>query len=320
MAKIIVELCQNHLGQRELLGRMIKEAAEAGADYVKGQIIFSEDLTFRERFENGFTEDNGVVKAIKRPYQAEFDRLKKLDLSEDDYKWFVDEAVKKKVLPLVTIFSRRRIESAAKLPWPEKTVKVASYDCASYAMIKELCDVFDHLIISVGATYDDEIAKTAAIVKDKGKKLTFLHCVTNYPNTLEMCNLARVNWLKKLSGQAGWSDHTKVERDGLVAAKVALWLGADIVERHFTILPKDETKDGPVSINPQELRELKDFLLLSRKEQGKIIEKEIPEWQKLVGYEERELTHKEMLNRDYYRGRFASKVGNRWLNNWDENI
>src|SRR3989338_7965913 len=121
MAKIIVELCQNHLGKRELLGRMIKAAAEAGADYVKAQIIFSEDLTYRERFENGFTEDNGVVKTIKRQYQPESERLKKLDLSEDDYKWFVDEAVKNKVVPLVTIFSRKRIELAAKLPWPEKT-------------------------------------------------------------------------------------------------------------------------------------------------------------------------------------------------------
>ncbi|MBU1131458.1 N-acetylneuraminate synthase family protein [Patescibacteria group bacterium] len=318
MTKIIVELCQNHLGKREILGRMIKEAATAGADYVKGQIIFSEDLTFRERFEDGCITNDGVIKTIKRPYQAEYDRLKGLDLTEDDYKWFVDESMKNNVVPLVTIFSRNRIEFASKLPWPEKIVKVASYDCASYAMIRELCDVFDHLIVSVGATYDEEIATTVQIVKNKGKKITLLHCVTCYPNSLDMCNLARMSWLKKLSEFVGWSDHTNVEGDGLKAAKVASLLGADLIERHFTILASNETKDGPISINPKHLRELKDFFTLTIEEQRQILEKEITDWGEIIGTNQLKPTYQEMLNRDYYCGRFAYKLGADWINNWDE--
>lgn len=319
MAKIIVEVCQNHLGQREILSRMIKEAAVAGADYVKGQIIFSDDLTFRERFEEGFTEDNGVVKTIKRPYQAEYDRLKKLDLTEDDYKWFIDEAVKNNIIPLMTIFSRKRIEFAAKLSWPEKSVKVASYDCASYPMIRELCDVFDHLIISVGATTDAEIIETAKIVKDKGKRVTFLHCVTSYPNTLDMCNFARLKWLRGYGEQVGWSDHTKVENDGIKASMIASMLGADYIERHYTSLDRSETKDGPISLNSEELKKLVDFCKLPQAEQRQAVEAQIPEWQITIGQEKRKLTQEEMLNRDYYRGRFASKIGDNWLNNWDDN-
>ncbi|OGG87274.1 hypothetical protein A3B87_00180 [Candidatus Kuenenbacteria bacterium RIFCSPHIGHO2_02_FULL_39_13] len=315
MAKIIAELCQNHLGNRQVLGDAIRAAATAGADYVKAQIIFSADLIYRPRFENGQIENNGVIKTIKRPYQPEFERLQKLDLKPDDYKYFIEEAVKNNVTPIASVLARRRIELVAKLPWPERTIKVASYDCGSYPMLHELCDAFDHLIISTGASYDEEIEEAARIVKSHGKKLTFMHCVTSYPNALEMCHLSRLHYLRQFTDSVGWSDHTLIERDELKAAQVALYLGANIVERHFTVLKKDETKDGPISINPDLLKELVAFKNLTLVEQKEIIEREIPQWQIMLGQEKRELTHTEILNRDYYRGRFASLV---WRQNWEE--
>ena len=319
MAKIIVELCQNHNGDKNVLKDMIWAAVESGADIVKGQVIFSEDVAPRERFDEGHVESNGVRKTIKRPYQAEADRLRGLDLAEDDYKFFVEESKRAGVTPMVTVFARRRIPFTASLPWSkERLVKVASYDCASVPMIRELADNFEKLIISTGATFDEEIKTTAEILNAKNKPFAFLHCVTSYPNTLQMANLARMDWLRQFTPEVGWSDHTLISRDGIKAAKVAFMLGADYVERHFTILASDKTKDGPVSITPALLKELSDFRKLPRSEQKKIIEKEIPDWQIMLGHREREMTHTEMLNRDYYRGRFASFINNEWIHNWEE--
>lgn len=302
-----------------MLGDMIHAAKENGADIVKGQIIFSEDLTPRERFDEGHEETNGVRKTIKRPYAAEYERLKGLDLAEDDYRFFVEEAARAGIMPMATIFSRNRIPFAASLPWTaERPVKVASYDCASTSLIRELSDHFNHLIISTGATFDNEIVQTAKLLKEKGSRFSLLHCVTSYPNTLAMANLARIEWLRQFTPSVGWSDHTLVSRDGIKAAKVALMLGADFVERHFTILAADKTKDGPVSINPPLLKELADFAKSSREEQRQRVEKEIPEWRMMLGTPQRELTHVEMLNRDYYRGRFASLVDDEWVYNWEE--
>lgn len=317
MPKIIVEICQNHNGDRNILRDLIWSAKENGADIVKGQIIFSEDLPKRERFEEGVVEHNGVIKAIKRPYEAEFERLKKLDLAESDYHFFVEEAKRAGIMPMFTVFSRNRILFASNLSLPEKIVKVASYDCASHKMIEELSDNFDNLIISTGATFDGEIQKTAEILKNKNKNFSFLHCVTSYPNTLAMTNLSRMDWLRQFADNVGWSDHTLVERDGIKASKTALMLGADFIERHYTILPKDKTKDGPISIGPSQLHELADFAKLEKKEQKEIVEKEVPEWRVMLGQTQRELTHTEMLNRDYYRGRFASFVNNKWIFNWE---
>ncbi len=319
MPKIIVEICQNHNGDRQILRDMICAAKENGADIVKGQIIFSEDLTRRDRFEAGHEENNGVRKTIKRSYQAELERLRGADLTESDYKFFVDECNQVGIAPMLTVFSRNRISLAATLPYAGQTmVKVASYDCGSHEMISELSDNFDNLIISTGASFDEEIKKTAEILKSKNKDFIFLHCVTNYPNTVAMANLARMDWLRQFSPRVGWSDHTLVSRDGIKVAKTALMLGADYIERHFTILPADKTKDGPVSINPELLKELSSFAKLSKEEQKNIVEKEIPEWREMVGLPQREMTHTEMLNRDYYRGRFASMVNNEWIYNWED--
>lgn len=325
MTKIIAEVCQNHNGSRETLRAMVKAAAESGADMVKMQSIWAADVTKRERFEEGTTDASGKQTAIKRPYTAEAERLSKLDLSLEDHQAFIDACTEFNVIPLTAIFARHRIAEVAKLSWPEKWIKVPSYDCASYPLLRELAAHFDHFIISTGATYDEEIAKTAELMKSLGKHFVFLHCVTSYPNTLPMCNLARMEWLKQFTPEVGWSDHTKIEDNDIIAAKIAIYLGADYVERHFTILGATDTKDGPVSMTPELLKDLVAFRALSKEEQKAHLDAKRPDWEVAIGTPTREMTDIELLNRDYYRGRFASpKAGqtgpseDQWIYNWDE--
>ncbi len=326
MTKLIAEVCQNHNGDRETFEKMVKAAAEAGADIVKMQSIFADDLTRREEFEEGETFSDGTVKTIKRPYRTEFDRLSKLDLTLDDHRHFIELCVKYGVTPMTTIFARHRVREIGALPWPVRVVKIASYDCASIPFIKELARYFDSFIISTGATYDDEIKRTAELLRGLGKTFSFLHCVTSYPNELSICNLARMRWLRQFTPEVGWSDHTLVARDGIIAAKAAIFLGADYVERHFTILPADKSKDGPVSITPALLKELSDFRHLSKEGQranlAKTLNGTMPDWEKkLRGVETREMTRTELLNRAYYRGRFASsRAGGGHLFNWEEAV
>jgi sialic acid synthase SpsE len=317
MTKLIVELCQNYQGDRRILERTVEEAAAGGADYVKIQSMFADDLTNRDRFEEGETSADGVVTAIKRPYAAEKQRLSRLDLTLDDHRWFIDKCRECGVIPLTTIFARHRIPSVGALPWPERVVKVASYDCASWPMLEELAEYFDRLIISTGAMRDEEIQATAELMRRLGKSFSFLHCVTSYPNTLEMCHLARMEWLRTMAPEVGWSDHTLVERDGLAAAEVAIMLGADYVERHITSIAREDTKDGPISISPAQLKALDEFRRLPKEEQTISVERTTPHWRTLLGDAHRPMSHTELLNRDYYRGRFASPDEQRtWIYNW----
>ena len=132
---LIVECCQNHNGDREILKKMIWEAACAGADFVKLQTIRSSELTQRERFEQGLTDPDGTVRVIKRPYGAEFDRLAGLDLTLDDEAWFVDECLRAGIGSMTTTFTRAGARDVKDIGY--EAVKVASYDCPSYPLLRQ---------------------------------------------------------------------------------------------------------------------------------------------------------------------------------------
>jgi hypothetical protein len=83
-------------------------------------------------------------------------------------------------------------------------------------------------------------------------------------------------------------------------------------------LDPQQTKDGPVSLRPQELKELVDFSRMSQDELQAYMQREIPEYEQMIGLSQRPLSHTEELNRDYYRGRFASRVGDEVIYNWEE--
>ena len=312
-AKLIAELCQNHNGDKILLQEMIHAAAENGADIIKIQSIRSKELTHRLKFDNGLIE-NGVTQVIKRPYSSEYKRLKKLDLTLEIEAWFISECIKFGISPMTTVFTRSALEEIKNLGY--EAIKIASYDCSSFQLLKEVKEHFSKIYISTGATYDHEIEEAAKILS--GSDFEFLHCVTIYPTPLNELHLSRINFLRKFSSKVGYSDHSLVKETGTIASRIALGLGASCIERHFTILDDDKTKDGPVSITPKELKELSDFNSLERQEQMKIINKEMPDWQNVVlGNLTRPLSHNEKLNRDYYRGRFASIVDGKPVYNWE---
>jgi len=313
--RLIAEFCQNHNGDFDILRRMIWEAAEGGATHGKIQTIFAEDLSFREEFEEGAETTDGRTITIERPYRPEYERLKKLELSFEQHEQFIRECERARLVPLTTAFNITCIPYLIKYGW--RSIKVASYDCSSRPLIERLSRHFDELIISTGATTDEEIGATAGYLNGIGKTFTFLHCVTLYPTPLEMMNLRRIDYLRRFTPSVGLSDHSLVSRDGVKAALAAIYLGASTLERHFTVLPDDQTRDGRVSIRKQHLRELVEFAKLGKEEQKQLIDYQIPEFQAMLGIANRELSAEELLNRAYYRGRFCNKVNGDQVFNWD---
>jgi N,N'-diacetyllegionaminate synthase len=311
---LIAECCQNHGGDRATLGRMVDEAAAAGADLVKIQAIRSVDLVRRERFEEDAVDAEGERIAILRPYEAERQRLAGLDLTEDDEQYFVERCLAAGVAPMITLFTRFVADHyrAMGFTW----AKIASYDCRSVPLLREVAASFPDVVVSTGATFDEEIEQAVGVFAPG--QLSLLHAVTIYPTGLEDLHLARMEWLRTLCPQVGFSDHTAPAPTGLRASKLALALGADLVERHFTVLPPDATRDGPVSIDPTGLAELRRFADLPREEQMAELTEEWPGWEQGLGQQRRALTQVELANRDYYSGRFAARVGERIVDNWVE--
>lgn len=317
--EFIAEFCQNHNGDTVLLEEMVHAAAESGARVGKIQTIFADNLTYRPKFETGVTV-NGEQEVIKRPYQQEYDRLKGLELDFNAHATFVELCGTHGLDPMTTCFAREHVKPIKEAGF--RRVKVASYDCSSYAMLRELAAEFDELVVSTGATYDDEIITASRVLE--GHPHALLHCVTIYPTPLEQVHLSRLEFLRSICDRVGFSDHSLVERDGITAAKAACYAGASIIERHFTMLEPDKTKDGPVSVGPELVRDLVRFDALDRTEQLEELNEQHPKWKKCTGQYNRSLSPEELKNRDYYKGRFASRRTNYgpegMIYNWDETL
>ena len=315
--KLIAELCQNHNGDVDALLKMVDDAAESGATHIKIQHILAKTVTFRQQFEDGGIDRISGVEFIKRPYGAECERLQGLELDDSVIRKFIKRCDLNGVVPLTTCFAAQHSSYLANVGFKE--IKVASYDCASHSMLQDLNDKFSYIYVSTGATFNSEIKVTSEILPPE--KSSFLHCVTRYPTPLDALNLGRINWLRQFKRPVGFSDHSLKSKSKLGAVKLALTLGAELIEVHYRIFTEDQSKDGPVSVDKDQLSEIKKFSEISKNAQVKEMKDSGLAWA-IDGLNENfVMSEEEYKNRLYYRGRFGSLVKEdgiiRHVNNWE---
>ena len=275
--RIIAELCQNHNGDRALLEKMVKAASES-CEIVKIQTILADSLAKRKEYEEF------------RPDEAEHKRLKGLELSEEDERFFIDKCREYNVEPMTTLFSKQQVERFNRLGY--KKLKLSGYSIPTFDYGKGLKEVtFDELFFSTSSLTPSEIRRTVINLNEMGIKYTMLQCTCKYPTKMEDAGLHNIKFIKenfKLDN-IGYSDHSNPWKDGLSIPKIAIFNGIDVLERHFTILGEEDTRDGKVSINAAMARELKEFSL------------KVPFQQYL---ELNAFDSEQEHNHDFYRGRF----------------
>lgn len=301
--RIIAELCQNHQGNRETLAEMVSAAARAGATHAKIQGLYSDELTFRPEFEEHSSSSNGLV----RPFDAEKNRLSKLDLDEETERFFVLQCHQAGIIPMITVFTHDGVDRAKRSGF--RSFKIASYDCASRPMIARLLPSADEVIVSTGGTHWSEVVQTSNLLRETAPSNCFvalLHARTIYPTPTNALGLSRMLALASLGYEYGLSDHTSPGLEGLAGDLMAIFLGATVIERHFTILEKDQTRDGVVSVNEEELREIASFSSLNKLDQMKEAKKVLEDFPQILDSPILEPSPDETLNASYYRGRVAT--------------
>lgn len=275
--KIISELCQNHNGDRSILESMIEYAA-CDSDILKIQSIKADTLTKREEYEN------------YRPYKGEYERLKGIELSWEDEKFFIDKCKEHDVESMTTLFTPKHIDYFNSLGYDN--LKLSGYSIPAFDYGKKLSDLnFKTLYFSASSLSLNELSKTVNNLKKMEIDFCLLGCTCVYPTPLEKANLQNIDFYKYYFSldKIGYSDHSNPYEDNLLTPKLAIFQGIDVLERHFTILKIDETRDGKVSMTPDMLSELRRFSNLTISEQ----------------YNElNEFNKQQIFNHKYYRGRF----------------
>lgn len=237
---IVAEVGNNHEGNFHIAKKLILKAKKCGADAVKFQTFIPEYYVPK--------------KNIKR-----FKRLKKFQLTFNQFKKLSEYSKKIGIIFFSTPFD---LESAKFLNNIQKIFKVSSGDNNFLPLIKEICKFNKTIFLSTGLINIQQIKKIKKIIfnlwkkKLKNKKsLAILHCVSSYPVNSREANLLSINTLKKNFPDCiiGYSDHTQ----GIIASITAVTLGAQIIEKHFT-LSKNFSNfiDHKISADPEEMKEM----------------------------------------------------------------
>lgn len=261
---IIAEAGVNHNGKIKNAFKLIDIAKDAGADYVKFQ-YFNADLTATDQVKKATYQ----LKNFKQKNQSQKIMLKKLMLNLDQLITIKNYCKKKKIKFLVSIFDHLNVKNLNKLNLD--VIKIASGEITNYPLLKEVAKLKKRVILSTGMCNEQDIRNALNIFRKfklNKKKITLLHCTTNYPVQENEANLLAIQKLKdKFNLNIGYSDHTV----GSEAAIIAITLGAKIIEKHFTIDKKMKGPDHKASLNPLELKEY----ILKIKKTSKLLGKKI---------------------------------------------
>lgn len=274
--KLISELCQNHNGNLETLESMIKTAAVC-SDIVKIQTIYASNLTYRENYED------------YRPYEPEYERLKGLELSRKDEELFIFKCREYGVESMTTIFVPQHAPRFNELGYDN--LKISGYSIPAFDYGKKLKTFkFKRLFFSTSSLSLEEIKLTIKNLNEMGIEYYMMQCTCIYPTPLDKLNLQNIDFYRSLGAKnVGLSDHSNPHEDKLLSSKLAIFQGIDVLERHFTILDINDTRDGKVSVTPKMMSSLRKFSKMSKEDQYRELNK---------------FNVSQIFNHDYYRGRF----------------
>ena len=240
---IIAEAGVNHNGSLKLAKKLIDAASYAKADYVKFQTFKSELI---------FSKNSPKAKYAKlntNKNESALEMVKKLELSIEDHLLLKKYCKKKKIKYLTTFSDLESLKHYKKFNLDY--IKIASGDINNLILLENISKTKKKVILSTGISNIKEIDTALKILTKKiNKKITVLHCNTNYPARFDEINLNAIKFMKKkFNVDIGYSDHTS----GIEVSLAATALGASIIEKHFTLDKKMPGPDHKASLSPREL-------------------------------------------------------------------
>lgn len=244
MAKVLIiaEAGVNHNGDINLAKQLIDKAKTADADIIKFQTFNLDSIVSKFAEIADYQKDNiGKVESQK-------EMLEKITLPFEAFIELYEYCNKKNIQFLSTPFD---IESIHFLNDMVPFWKIPSGEVTNYPYLVEIAKTGKPVVMSTGMCELSEIDSAIAVLKANGThEITLLHCNTQYPTPYKDVNLRAMETLRKrYSVKVGYSDHTQ----GIEVPIAAVALGAEVIEKHFTLVRTLPGPDHKASLEPDEL-------------------------------------------------------------------
>ena len=244
---IIAEAGVNHNGSIYIAKQLIDAAVAADVDFIKFQ-TFKTELNISKIAEKADYQKL----ASKNNEETQFEMVKKLELTFEEFVDLEKYCQIKNIGFLSTGFDLRSIDFLDQLGIDY--FKIPSGEITNKPYLQHIAHKMKPVILSTGMADLNEIGDALNVLTKEGlslDKITILHCNTQYPTPMEDVNLKAMLTIKEaFKLKVGYSDHTK----GIEVPIAAVALGAEVIEKHFTL---DRNMPGPdhlASLEPDELK------------------------------------------------------------------
>jgi len=244
---IIAEAGANHNRDFNQALKLIDVAKESGASAVKFQTYSSETLYSKNTPDfAGYKNINQLIKDIELPREW-----------QKDLKQYCDEI---NIEFMSTPFDEQAVDELVNLG--VKRLKIAGFESTDWRFVDMVASTGLPLIISIGIGFNlRKIGYILDIVENYGNDLTLLHCNNAYPTPIRDINL---NSIKALQGfrnvnSVGLSDHTT----SILTPALAVAAGATTIEKHFTLDRNLPGPDHAFALEPDQLKEMVDEIILA---------------------------------------------------------
>lgn len=247
---IIAEAGVNHNGRLDLALQLCDAAKEAGVDAVKFQTWKTELIITKGTKKAEYQEKN------LNNVDDQFTMLKKLELSYENFNIVKEHCDKIGIQFLSTADETESLDFLLSLGMP--FIKLGSGDITNIPYLRYVAKCNKPVIISTGMA---NLAQTAiaydTLIESGAPDVSILHCTTNYPCPKDEVNLRALQTIKDaIKCKVGYSDHTM----GVEIPIAAVAMGAEIIEKHFTLDRNMEGPDHKASLEPSELKYMVDCI------------------------------------------------------------
>ncbi len=252
--EIIAEIANSHEGNPEKALELALECVKSGADAVKFQVYFADELLISNH--------------------PRYEHFKKQSFNENSWKRIFSELKKRKIKIYCDIFGKKAFNLSNSCN--VHGFKLHSSDLNNFVLLDLVKKTNKKVFLSTGGSTFEEIAYAIKKMNLKKSRPILLHGFQDYPTKVENCDLNRIIKLKNIFGKTcdlGYQDHISgSDKMNMVTPIMALSLGARYLEKHVTLDRSKKGVDYYSSLEPKEFSEFVDLVRKSEKTFGSNIE------------------------------------------------
>jgi N-acetylneuraminate synthase/sialic acid synthase len=242
---VIAEVGHNHQGSLMKAVELLEAAKQCGVDAVKLQKRDNRTLFTRAMYDQPYDHENSFGRTYGEHREA-------LELSDKDWFELMHQARDLGITLFGTTFDLASADFLAEIGAP--AFKIASADLVNTPLLRQVASYGKPVFLSTGGGTAEDVERAVDAILPINSQLCLMQCTAAYPAEAEDLNLRVITTFRERYPDLviGLSDH----QDGYAMSLLGYALGAQVIEKHFTLSHGWKGTDHAFSLMPDGMRRL----------------------------------------------------------------